>query len=336
MQNAARIYRKISNSFRFLKQELKAALGMYNTACSKARGARIVVYHGVCTGHPTRFNTLFIRKENFEQHLELYRKYFHIISLQDYYNGHFRTDKFNICLTFDDGFANNHAYVLPLLKKYNLPATFFVTAIRQAGYDILWNDFLTLTAVTGPEQLVFENELFYKKKRSYYQSATTGKTLASVLQLSAFSAKQAMMKILRPYALFMKSDTLDEYWLQMTTEQIREMADSPLVTIGSHGYYHNDLSRISGSELEAELRLSKAFLEQVTGKRVTSLAFPYGHYSSSVIEEATRAGYHQLLATTFRDPGDENTPALLERMGVNPFISAHNQLYAIVKGHYEY
>jgi peptidoglycan/xylan/chitin deacetylase (PgdA/CDA1 family) len=336
MHTITRVYRKISTRLRFLKQELKAVSGIYHTACSKARGARIIVYHGVCSGNPTRFNTLFISKNNFEQHLKLYRKYFHIISLKDYYNGHFRNDRFNICLSFDDGFANNHAYVLPLLTKYNIPATFFVTAIRQAGYDILWNDFLTLGTVTGPEQLVFENELFYKRKRTGYQSATSGKTLVSVLQASGFGPKQKMIKVLQPYAVFRKSKDLEEYWLQMTKAQLHEMAASPLVSIGSHGYYHNDLSRVSAGELEAELRLSKAYLEQVTGKPVTSVAFPYGHYSPAVIEEAVRAGYDQLLATKFRFPGDTNNPALRERMAVNPFISANNQLYAIVKGHYEY
>jgi peptidoglycan/xylan/chitin deacetylase (PgdA/CDA1 family) len=336
MRKTERIYRKISNRFRFLKQELKAVFGMYNGACLKARGARIIVYHGICTGHPTRFNTLFIGKKKFEQQLKLYRKYFHVISLQDYYYGHFSNDRFTICLTFDDGFSNNHTYVLPLLKKYNIPATFFVTGIRHAGYDILWNDFLTLSTVTGPEQLVFANEIFYRKKRRYYQSATSGETLASVLQSLGFDAKQKLMNLLGSYALFKKSVELDEYWLQMTAEQIWEMSASPLVTIGSHGYYHNDLSQIPDAELATELQLSKAFLEQVTGKAVTSLAFPYGHYSPAVLEEATRAGYHQLLATTFKYPGDNKNTSLRERMGVNPFISAKNQLYAIVKGDYEY
>jgi peptidoglycan/xylan/chitin deacetylase (PgdA/CDA1 family) len=336
MQKAKRIYRKISNSFRFLVQELKAASGMYNAACRKAQGARIIVYHGVCTGHPTKFNTLFISKKTFEQHLKLYRKYFHIISLQDYYNGNFSNEKFTICLSFDDGFANNHTYVLPLLEKYNIPAVFFVTAIRHAGYDILWNDFLTLSTISGPDQLVFGNEIFHKKKGKCYRSATTQETLASVLQASGFSNKQEMIETLQPYASFQRSNRLNEYWLQLTKEQIREMAASPLVTVGSHGYYHNDLSRIDGLELETELRLSKTFLEEVTGSAVTSFAFPYGHYSSAAVEKALQAGYRQLLATEFRYPGDEKNHTLKERMGINPFISAKNQIYAITKGHYEY
>lgn len=39
---------------------------------------------------------------------------------------HSGSEKPTVCLTFDDGFANFYSHVLPLLKKYALPATLFV------------------------------------------------------------------------------------------------------------------------------------------------------------------------------------------------------------------
>ena len=33
-----------------------------------------------------------------------------------------------VCITFDDGYADNHRFVLPLLLEHQLSATFFVTA----------------------------------------------------------------------------------------------------------------------------------------------------------------------------------------------------------------
>jgi peptidoglycan/xylan/chitin deacetylase (PgdA/CDA1 family) len=50
--------------------------------------------------------------------------------------------------------------VLPLLNQYKLPATFFVTSIRDTGYDILWNDFLGIVSKYDPSKLLYKNELF--------------------------------------------------------------------------------------------------------------------------------------------------------------------------------
>jgi len=330
-----KIFSKISRRFVMANRELKGMLGLYNRVYKKAKGARILIYHGVCQKDHTRFNTLFIQKKTFEKHLQFYKKYFHIVSLADLYNGNFSSDRFTICLTFDDGFANNYTYVLPLLEKYKIPATFFVTAIRKEGYSILWNDFLTLVSVTGPEQFVFENEVFNKNRRNTYISSATLKTLSDTLRQYGFDAKKKMMDLLEPYSSFRQVSGLEDYWLQMTTEEIKKASASPFVTIGSHGYYHNDLAKISTSEMVAELRESKAFLESITNTPVNMIAFPYGSYSPVVVEEAVKAGYNQLLATEFLYPEDNNNIYMKERMGVNPFISVTNQMLSIIKGNYE-
>jgi peptidoglycan/xylan/chitin deacetylase (PgdA/CDA1 family) len=43
--------------------------------------------------------------------------------------------KRKLVLTFDDGFKNNFGQAAPILKKYGLPATFFVIASKLDGGD---------------------------------------------------------------------------------------------------------------------------------------------------------------------------------------------------------
>ena len=258
-----------------------------------------------------------------------------MISLEDYYNQKFSDDKFNISLTFDDGFANNHKYVLPLLQQYQVPATFFVTAIQSAGYDILWNDFISIFSKYGPDTITEGDETYIRNRHNKYISIATGIGLIEKLWGCGFSDKAAMMKELYPLAPFKTNPADYDYWRQMSANQIKELSASPFATIGAHSCYHNDLARINIADATDELVNSKSFLENITQKNISSFAFPYGSYNVKVIAAAKKAGYKQLLATDFINAGDEKDEALRGRFTINPFISVNNQMLATIKGSYE-
>jgi len=335
MDIVERIRAKLYREAKYLGRELSYALGFNRHFYRNARGSRILIYHGICRDDHTRFNPIFLTQEIFESHLKLYRKYFNVVSLDDFYAQRFSNDRFNICITFDDGFANNHKYVLPLLAKYSLPATFFITAIRDAGYDVLWNDFLGIVSKYGPASLTYKDERYRKDRYKKYCSVKTGERLSDQLRATGFAEKAAMMDTLYPLVPFRKNFREKDYWLQMTTTEIRELAASPFVDIGAHGYYHNDLSRLNITEALDEMDKSKQFLENVTGKPVRSFAFPYGAYTRELIDTAKAAGYHQLLAMDFSFAEDAGDPALRERFTVNPFITPLNQMYATITRRYE-
>jgi peptidoglycan/xylan/chitin deacetylase (PgdA/CDA1 family) len=327
-----KIQTRIRITGNYAGNDLKGMLGMNDSFFRQARGHRILVYHGICLADPTRFNSLFITQKTFEEHLRLFKKYFNVISLDDFYNGRFSNDRFNISITFDDGFANNYKYALPLLEKYQLPASFFVTAIREAGYDILWNDSLALAQKYGPGEWHFEGQRYYRDKLNRYVGERTGKALRDVLQVASFEKKLAMMRQLAicPITKQQQSD----YWLQMEEDEIRHLAASPLVTVGCHGYFHNDLAALSTPDLRNELSKAKQFIERATQKSINSIAFPYGSYSSETIAEAKQAGFTRLLAADFLSQKDHADMTMRERLTVNPYISVNNQIIAIINGKY--
>jgi peptidoglycan/xylan/chitin deacetylase (PgdA/CDA1 family) len=330
--------RQLFNTTHLLKSRIKGlptdmsmAVGQGQDFIKQARGSRILVYHGICLHHHLRFNTLFIKLKTFEKQLRLYKKYFNIVSLNDYYEQRFSNDKFNICLSFDDGFANNHKYVLPLLEQYQVPAAFFVTGIRETGYDILWNDMLAIAYKYGASKFIFRNDEFIRGRDSRYVSSSSGLLLTDILRHGDFNDKAEITDQLSQY----KQKAPEDYWLQMTADQIRELSNSKWVTIGSHSHYHNDLAKLPAAAVKEDITKSKQFLENITGKKITSLAFPYGSYTPEVIDTAKQAGFTQLLATEFIFPGDVKEATLRERLTINPFISANNQLYAHIRGDYK-
>lgn len=336
MSLSQRIRLKLKREASYLAWDIRHLLGLDKSFYKKARGARIVIYHGICRDHHTRFNLIFLKLKTLEQHLQLYQQYFNVISLDDYYQQRFSKDKFNICLTFDDGYANNHKYVLSLLEKYQIPATFFITAIRHAGFDILWNDFLGIVSKYGPDELLYNGEQFYKNRFNKYISKKSGISMVEMLRIGGFDVKAQMMELLYPLTPFRESKLGDEgFWLQMTETQIRELSASKYVGIGSHGYYHNDLVHIALHDAVDEMARSKSYLENLTGKPVNSIAFPYGTYTPDVVQAAKNCGYTQLLAMDYHFEHDHSDELMRERFTVNPFISPANQMRATISRKYE-
>lgn len=75
-------------------------------------------------------NHLTLELKYFEDQLKRIAKEFKAISLKDYWeakNGNKNVPSNSIVITFDDGYLDNWVWAFPLLKKYNLKATIFVS-----------------------------------------------------------------------------------------------------------------------------------------------------------------------------------------------------------------
>jgi peptidoglycan/xylan/chitin deacetylase (PgdA/CDA1 family) len=113
------------------------------------------------------------------------------------------------------------------------------------------------------------------------------------------------------------------------------LSESPLATLGCHGYYHNDLSLIPVNDAKEEIFSARDYLESITGRKTDAFAFPYGSYSREIITEAKAAGFSKLLVTDFLFQEDHHDTFMRERLTINPYISVNNQMLAIIKGKYE-
>jgi len=88
--------------------------------------------------------------------------------------------------------------------------------------------------------------------------------------------------------------------MQLTEDMIREMSDSGLVKFESHTLTHIDLAKMSSDDekLEKELKDSKARIEEITGKTVHALAYPYGRCDEKVKKKAREFYKFGLIASS--------------------------------------
>jgi peptidoglycan/xylan/chitin deacetylase (PgdA/CDA1 family) len=64
----------------------------------------------------------------FEANLRFLKHRTNVVSLDDYFSGRLSTDKINVVITFDDGYKSWITTAVPILRKLELPATFFVSS----------------------------------------------------------------------------------------------------------------------------------------------------------------------------------------------------------------
>lgn len=81
----------------------------------------------------------------------------------------------------------------------------------------------------------------------------------------------------------------------LSKQQIRAIAESGH-EIGSHTLTHPDLRLLSEKELEKELSESKKILEDILGRSVVTVSFPWGSWNERVWRKAQECGYKAAVA----------------------------------------
>jgi hypothetical protein len=86
-------------------------------------------------------------KERFEEQMEYLNKNYNVISLEELALGIRNKIKFKpntISITFDDGYLNNYEFVVPYMKKHNIPAIIFIVENLIGTDKLAWWDSINL------------------------------------------------------------------------------------------------------------------------------------------------------------------------------------------------
>lgn len=89
--------------------------------------AIVLTYHSVCRD---TYDHMTVLQQTLDSHLRFLSRCFTVIPLAemvDYYNSGKWPDKDVVAVSFDDGFLDNLTLAVPILKKYEVSATVFMT-----------------------------------------------------------------------------------------------------------------------------------------------------------------------------------------------------------------
>jgi peptidoglycan/xylan/chitin deacetylase (PgdA/CDA1 family) len=176
------------------------------------------------------------------------------------------------CFTFDDGYADNLTRALPVMEKFNAPFTVFVTTgMITREIDAWWFGLAALVRSHDRIELPapglrFECPDRPRKKHAFKSIETLVHKDFSLLP----HLRQAIANSTIDCRALVDREAL-------TRDQLRRLAQHPLVTIGGHTATHPNLAHVSASGVHWEMAENRGFLQDVTGQPVEHFAYPFGH-----------------------------------------------------------
>lgn len=108
----------------------------------------------------------------------------------------------------------------------------------------------------------------------------------------------------------------------LTPAQLRELADTPGVEVGSHADQHIRLDELPRPRIAAELRDSKHRLEDLLQRPIGGIAYPHGSHDHRVLAEARAAGYTSGAGVKDALSHPRDNPMAVARMTVTASTTA--------------
>lgn len=198
------------------------------------------------------------------------------------------------CITFDDGYADNHDVALPILQRHGLPATFFIaTGFLDGGR--MWNDTVIESVRHTMATTLDLGELGrFAVGTPAEKAAAIGAIIGKIKYLPVAERLDAAQRIASAAHVNPPNN------LMMTSLQVKAMRQAGM-QIGAHTVSHPILARLSNELVRAEIKGSKDFLEHLLGERVGLFAYPNGKpgedYVPASVDVVRSLGFDAAVST---------------------------------------
>jgi len=200
------------------------------------------------------------------------------------------------CITFDDGYADNHHVAMPILKRHGLPATFFIaTGFLNGGR--MWNDTIIETIRACQASILDVSALGLGS----HARGTVGEQQAAIAALIGYiKYRPVAERIKLTEDIANLANVLLPQNLMMTSDEVKAMRHAGM-QIGAHTVSHPILANLTDEQASAEIGDSKRFLENLLDEQITVFAYPNGKpgedYSPQSVKVVRDLGFDAAVST---------------------------------------
>jgi peptidoglycan/xylan/chitin deacetylase (PgdA/CDA1 family) len=273
----------------------------------------ILMYHRIAEPEIDPWG-LAVSSSHFDQHMRLLRESRRVMPLTELVKAYKRRvlPRGAVAVTFDDGYADNLLNAKPILTRYGIPATLFLTTgTIGSGAEYWWDELarLILLGSGGVEAEILIGTEFISLQVlpddgtaldwRAWQGPTNSRQATylevwkklRLLEGTELSKAMAAIRSLFGSAPPSASD------LPMSAAQVAELVDDGLVVLGGHTVSHPLLTSLSTEEQKHEISEGKASCEALIGRRVDGFAYPYGAFDDLSKVVARECGFSWACTT---------------------------------------
>jgi peptidoglycan/xylan/chitin deacetylase (PgdA/CDA1 family) len=202
-----------------------------------------------------------------------------------------------LCVTFDDGYANNCTVALPILAAKGIPVTVFIaTGFLNGGR--MFNDTVIESVRSAPAEFDLRDMGLDVYRLSDDNS-----------RLDAIERIIQKLKHLEPAARLRSANEIsaragleDRSELMLSDDQVRHLFKAG-IQIGAHTVNHPILTAVDADTARNEMTASKIRLEEITGSPVSVFAYPNGKpttdYDHTHVALVRDVGFEAALSTAW-------------------------------------
>lgn len=216
--------------------------------------------------------------------------------------------------TLDDGYRDNAVHARPVFEKHGVPYTIFIAGgFVDRTHTIWWETAEALLDKVGRFDFDFGNGPASMPTRNFGEKYTAYDEICR-----AMAGPDQDIIVARLDDVARRNGVSPEGIVQeevMDENELKELIASPLARLGAHTISHANLAQTDPARLRDELAHSADRVEQITGERPVTLAYPYGDRAAAGAREfeAARDLGFKLAVTT--------VPGVLKRQSLGKLLS---------------
>lgn len=264
----------------------------------------VLFWHGVSENTNPDIEGESFSVDLFIKEIELVKQRYEIISIDEFYkrykNGTFTNRE--AVLTFDDGYKNNLTVAAPILKRYGLPFTVFVSAQNIDNQERFYILVPRMVIIGGELDEVSIPSMNYHKKLNNLQERIecAHEIEYKIKDYSHEKAKQIASEMIDVLGKESYRSLCQKYHNGelLTWDDVRKLISQYDCTIGSHCMDHCICHGNQPlSVVEWQLSESKKLIEKETGKECAYFAYPNGNFTEET-DKLVRKYYKMGFSTT--------------------------------------